>query len=57
MAKGGVVDMPNGGEYESGLTRSVCACCKGGLKAETGLDTTLVRELGRRTRAVLVLVA
>lgn len=54
-AKGGVDDRPAGGEYEFGIggARSELWLegAAEGLRADTGRVTTLIRELGRRTRA------
>lgn len=52
MANGGVVDRANGGEYDSG-TSACCVVAVGevpgpGLNEDTGRETTLVLELGRR---------
>lgn len=48
IANGGVVASAKGGEYDKG---TIAVCCGvgalvAGLKADTGLETTLVRELG-----------
>ena len=62
MANGGVVDKPNGGEYDMGTTTFFVGCgavvadgdvaAEAGLNDETGRVTTLGRELGRRVNAV-----
>ena len=54
MAKGGVVDMANGGEYDAGTVSGFSVAglvAVAGRKDETGRLTTLMRELGRRTKA------
>ena len=53
MAKGGVDERPNGGEYDMGALLVILEEDSEGLKEDIGRVTTLVLELGRRASALL----
>ena len=58
IANGGVVDSPNGGEYDIGMTADFSGVdALVGLKADTGRVTTLTRVLGFRKSVVGLLDA